>query len=104
MQNNSGINPTGHYVLVLPDPVEEKTKGGIFLPNETIENEQRDTTKGTLVAVGPIGWAEFGDGTPWAAPGARVSYGKYAGRDMKGADGKAYVLMNCEDILAVLDA
>ena len=103
MQNNSGINPTGHYILVLPNEVETKTASGIILVDETIENAQRDTTAGILIACGPIGWTEFGDGKPWAKIGDQVSYGKYAGRDMTGADGKQYVLMNAEDVLAVLD-
>jgi len=101
--NKSGINPTGHYILVFPDPVEEKTKSGLILVNETIENKKRDTTKGTVVAIGRIGWDEFGDKTPWAKVGDHVTYGKFAGRDMDGADGNKYVLMNSEDILAVLD-
>lgn len=103
MKNESGINPTGHYILILPIEVEKKTAGGLYLANETIENKQRDTTQGTLVAVGAIGWKEFGDGSPWAKVGDKVSFGKYAGRDMIGVDGKRYILANCEDILAVLD-
>lgn len=103
MKNVSGIKPTGHYVLIKPDQVEEKTSGGIILAPSTVENEQRDTTKGTLVAVGPTGWSELGYGHPWAEPGDHVSYGRHAGRFMKGSDGVEYVLMNCEDILAVLN-
>lgn len=103
MKNKSGIFPCGHYILILPDEVEKKTAGGIILANETIENKQRDTTQGTLVAVGDIGWREFGDGKPWAVVGDKVSFGKYAGRDMTGIDAKRYILANCEDILAVLE-
>ena len=101
--NNSGLSPQGHYILILPEEVEKKTASGIILVDETIENKQRDTTQGTLVAVGHIGWSEFGDGQPWAKVGDKVIYGKYAGRDMTGKDGKKYVLMNCEDILAVIE-
>lgn len=100
--NKSGINPTGHYILVLPDEVKTKTDSGLILVPETVEQKERETTKGILVAVGPIGWAEFGDGAAWAQAGDHVCYGKYAGRNMDGVDGKKYVLMNCEDILAVL--
>ena len=103
MQNKSGINPTGHYILILPDEVEKKSAGGIILVDETIQTKERETTEGTLVAIGDIGWAEFGDGKPWAKVGDRVCFGKFAGRDMTGVDGGKYVLMNCEDILAVLD-
>ena len=101
--NKSGIIPTGHYILVKPDPVETKTSGGIVLVQETIDTEQRNTTKGILVAIGPIGWAEFGNGEPWAKLGDHVCYGQYAGRNMKGIDDERYVLMNCEDILAVIN-
>jgi len=103
MKNESGINPTGHYILILPDEVEQKTAGGLYLANETIENKEREITQGTLVAVGKIGWKEFGDGTPWAKVGDKVCFGKYAGRDMTGIDEKRYILANCEDVLAVLD-
>ena len=103
MDNLAGITPCGHYILVLPEKVEEKTAGGLYLPNEAKDSAERDTTKGTLIAVGPIGWSEFGDGAAWAKPGDRVTFGKYAGRDMKGADGKRYILANCEDILAILE-
>lgn len=102
MKNNSGINPCGHYILILPAGVEKTSKGGIILVDETIEAKERETTEGILIAVGHIGWAEFNDGKPWAKVGDRVCYGKFAGRDMTGIDGQKYVLMNCEDILAVL--
>ena len=39
MTNESGITPLDVRVLVLPDPVEEKTKGGIFLPEAHQERE-----------------------------------------------------------------
>ena len=102
MDNQSGINPCGHYILVLPDEVETKSAGGIILVDETIDNAERDTTTGTLVAIGPIGWADFADGYAWAHIGERVTFGKHAGRDMTGTDDKKYILMNAEDILAVL--
>ena len=102
VKNTSGIQPTGHYILILPDEVKTKTEGGLILVPETVEQKERETTKGILIAVGHIGWAEFGDGSFWAEIGDYVCYGKYAGRDMDGDDGKKYVLMNAEDILAVL--
>lgn len=103
MKNESGIAPCGHYILVFPDKVEAKTKGGLYLPEEAKDTAKRETTRGTLVAVGPTGWADFHDGAPWAEAGDRVTFGKHAGREMKGKDGLDYILMNAEDILAVLD-
>jgi co-chaperonin GroES (HSP10) len=103
IENKSGINPTGHYILILPDEVKSKTDSGLILVQETVEQKERETTKGVLIAVGPIGWDEFGDGAAWAEVGDHVCYGKYAGRAMVGVDGKKYVLANAEDVLAVLD-
>ena len=102
IENKSGIHPTGHHVLVLPDKVEEKTEGGIYLPEPAREEEQRAATKGILIDVGPTAWQEFADGEPWAQKGDYVSYAKYGGINMKGKDGKDYILLNDQDILAVL--
>jgi len=101
--NESGIYPSGHYILILPDEVKTKTDGGLILVPETVAQKERETTKGILIDVGHIGWAEFGNGEPWAKIGDKVCYGKYAGRNMTGVDGKKYILANCEDILAVLE-
>lgn len=100
-KHNVGIHATGHHCLVLPDEVAEKTKGGIILAPQSREQEQRAATKGILVDIGPSAWAEFADGEPWAKVGDYVSFAKYAGIEMKGNDGKKYVLLNDQDILAV---
>lgn len=102
MENNSGILPTGGHVLVKADPVEAKTKGGIYLPDTTRDQEQRAATMGTVVAVGPSAWMDLDDGHPWAEVGDHVSYAKYAGVEMIGKDEQNYVLINDNDILAVL--
>lgn len=102
MKNNSGIHCTGHHVLVLPDEVKEKTAGGIYLAPQGREIEQRAATKGILIDVGPTAWKEFANGKAWAKVGDYVSYAKYGGVDME-SKGKKYVLLNDEDILAVLN-
>ncbi len=100
--NQSGIIPTGGHLLVLPVKVEERTAGGIILPQETRDKEQQAATVGTLIAVGPGAWFDLDDGTPWAAVGDKVSYAKYAGVSMQGKDGQSYVLINDNDVLAKL--
>ena len=100
--NQSGIIPTGGHLLVYPDKVEEITKGGIYLPQETRDKEQQAATIGTLVAVGPGAWFDIDDGYPWAEVGDKVSYARYAGVSMTGQDGKDYVLINDNDVLAKL--
>lgn len=102
MTNESGILPTGGHVLIFPDVVEQKTKGGIFLPDTTRATEQRAATMGTVIAIGPGAWRDIDDGDPWAKLGDHVSYARYAGVEMQGQDEKSYVLINDNDILAVL--
>ena len=100
--NNSGILPTGGHLLVLPDKIEEKTSGGIYMPETVRDQEQVAATKGTLIAIGPGAWIDLDDGQAWAEVGDRISYGRYAGISMKGQDGEDYVLMNDNDVLARL--
>lgn len=102
MKNKSGIEPTGGHILVLPDPVEEVTKGGIVIPETLREKEQLAATSGTLIAVGKSAWTDLDDGHAWAKVGDHVSYGRYAGVTIKGKDEINYVLLNDNDLLAVL--
>jgi len=101
--NMSGIYPTGGHVLVKPDKVEEKTAGGIYIPDTTRDKEQQAATVGTIVAIGKSAWKDLDDGHAWAEINNRVSYAKYAGITMVGNDSEDYVLINDNDILAVLD-
>ena len=100
--DSSGIIPTGGHLLVLPDKVEEKTEGGIYLPDTARDKEQAAATSGVLIAVGDSAWADLDDGSPWAIVGDRVTYGRYAGVTLTGKDGVNYVLLNDNDILARL--
>jgi chaperonin GroES len=100
--DGSAIIPTGGHLLVLPDKVEEKTEGGIYLPDTTKDKEQAAATSGTIIAVGASAWKDLDDGQPWAYEGDRVTYGRYAGVTLTGKDGIDYVLLNDNDILARL--
>lgn len=100
--NQSGILPTGGHLLVLPEKVEEMTAGGIILPQETRDKEQRESTVGILIAVGAGAWVDLDDGSPWAEVGDKVSYPRHAGVSMTGRDGESYVLINDNDVLAKL--
>jgi chaperonin GroES len=101
-KNKPGIEPTGHHVLVKPDVVREKTSGGIYIPDEARQNEQRGATKGILVAIGPTAWVDLANGKPWAKVNDYVSYARHAGINMKGSDDEDYTLLNDQDILAIL--
>ena len=51
--NTSGIFPYLDRVLVKPDEIEEKSEGGIYLPDQVTERHQQAQATGTLIAVGP---------------------------------------------------
>lgn len=106
MENKSGIYPTEYKVLVSPIKVDEKTKGGIILPDEHKDREQFAQMEGVLVAVSPLAFtyadvAEW-QGQPKPKPGDRVLFAKFAGASVKGRDGENYRLCNDKDLTATL--
>lgn len=94
------LKPLGDRVVVKPLEEEERTKGGIVLPDTAKEKPQH----GEVIAVGPGEWDE--DGEKRIAldvkPGDRVLYAKYAGTEVKTDDGDLLVL-RASDILAIVE-
>ena len=104
--NLTGIYPTEFKVLILPDPVEEVTKGGIIVPTSKAEADKYATIEGRIVAVSHLAFTyataeEWGDNKP--KPGDRVIFAKYAGVRHKAKDGQEYLLVNDKDIVAVIE-
>ena len=104
--NLTGIYPTEFKVLILPDPVEEVTKGGIIVPPSKAEADKYATIEGRIVAVSHLAFTyataeEWGDNKP--KPGDRVIFAKYAGVRHKAKDGQEYLLVNDKDIVAVIE-
>lgn len=100
------IVPTGDRILVKPDPVETKTKGGILLAQDEKIAAAAAVT-GTLVAQGEIAWKEFVDGAfkqvyePFAKIGDRVQFRRYTGVSVKDPDtDEQFLLMNSTDVLS----
>ena len=87
------IKPLSDRVLILPNPAEEKTAGGLFIPDTAKEKP----LLGKVVAVGP-GTSEV---KMEVAVGDVVIYGKYAGTEIH-HDGEDYLIMKQSDIMAVL--
>lgn len=100
--NKSGIEPLDLRILVKPDPVEERTAGGIILADATKDRKKYAATRATLIAVGDNAFKEWGQATT-PKPGARVCYAQYSGAEQEGLDGERYVLMNDADLLAVIE-
>ena len=87
------IKPLADRVLIKPDPAEEKTAGGLFIP----ETAKEKPLAGTVVAAGP-GTDEV---KMEVKAGDKVLYGKYAGTEVT-HDGETYLIMRVSDILAIL--
>ncbi|HEY9690337.1 MAG: co-chaperone GroES [Limnothrix sp.] len=94
----STVTPLGDRVLVKVAAAEEKTAGGILLPDNAKEKPQ----VGEVVAVGPGKRNDDGSRqAPEVSTGNKVLYSKYAGTDIK-LGGEDYVLLSEKDILAVV--
>lgn len=96
--NATTLKPLGDRVLVRIAEAEEKTSGGILLPDSSKEKPQM----GEVTAVGPGARDDQGEHQALDVQvGDRVLYSKYAGTDLKLA-GEEYVLLREQDILATL--
>ena len=90
------IRPLDDRVVVEPLEAEEKTAGGILLPDSAKEKPQR----GKVIAAGPGKIRDNGERTPLSVKvGDEVLYGRYAGSDVK-EEGKEFKVMREADILA----
>lgn len=93
------VKPLDDRVLVSQCEAEEKTVGGIVLPDTAKEKPQR----GKVVAAGPGKLLDSGErGKMSVSVGDEVFYGKYAGSDVE-IDGTKYVILKETDILAIID-
>lgn len=102
MTNPSGIRPLDLRIVVRPDAIEEKTAGGIYIPDKTKEKLKYAATRATLIAKGANAFREWGDGNAPEA-GDRICYAQYSGAEQEGKDGERYVIMNDADVLAVIE-
>lgn len=92
------VSPLGDGVFVRPQVRDEKTRGGIFLPDTAKEKPQ----EGVVIAVGPGRYDAKGKRQELQVkPEQRVLYAKYAGTEIS-IDGVDYLLLKESDILAVL--
>lgn len=93
------IKPLGDRVVVKPLEAENKTKGGIVLPDTAKEKPQ----EGKVVAVGKGKVLENGTvQAPEVKVGDKVLYGKYSGNEITTKEGEELLIMREEDILAII--
>jgi len=93
------IRPLGDRVVVKALPLEDRTKGGIVLPDTVKEKPQ----KGEIVAVGSGRLLDSGQRVAIdLKPGDQVLYSKYAGNEVK-IDDVDYLILRETDVLGVLE-
>lgn len=87
------VKPLADRVLIEPNPAEEKTAGGLFIPDTAKEKP----LAGKVIAVGP----GTSDVKMEVKVGDQVLYGKYAGTELE-LEGEKYLIMRQSDVLAVV--
>lgn len=93
------FRPLHDRVVVEALELEEKTAGGIIIPDTAKEKPMQ----GKVVAVGPGARSESGELTPLdVKAGDRVLYGKWSGTEVK-VDGKDLLIMRESDIMGILE-
>jgi chaperonin GroES len=93
------VRPLHDRVIVKRIEEEEKTKGGIIIPDTAKEKP----IEGKIVAAGNGKVLENGSKVPLEVKkGDRVLFGKYAGTDIK-IDGKEHLIMREDDIIAIME-
>jgi chaperonin GroES len=92
------FRPLHDRVVVRRINAEEKTKGGIIIPDTAQEKPQ----EGEVIAVGPGGRDDSGKLIPIdVKPGSRVLFGKWSGTEVK-LDGEELLIMKESDIMGVI--
>ena len=89
------LKPLGFYVLIEPQKVEEKTAGGIYIPQETQEKQQHAMSRGEIIAVGPA--SNMADD----CVGKTALFGRYAGVEVE-EGGRTFRLIDAQDVRAVV--
>jgi len=93
------VRPLNDRVLVIRMEEEEKSTGGIIIPDTAKEKPQQ----GRVVAIGPGKLDKFGNRIALnIKEGDRVLFSKYAGTEIK-IDGHEHVFMKEDDILGIMD-
>ena len=93
------LKPLGDRIIVKPLEAEEKTKGGILLPDTAKEKPH----EGKVVAIGKGRVSDDGKViAPEVKVGDRILYGKYSGTEITTANGDELLIMKEEDILAIV--
>ena len=98
-QQKAKIRPLGDRIVVEPLEEDEKTTGGIFLPDTAKEKPQR----GKVIAAGPGKMLDSGEIAPMSvSAGDVILFAKYGGTEVQ-VEGKDLLIMHESDVLAKVD-
>jgi co-chaperonin GroES (HSP10) len=99
-----GIEPTEFACLLAMAEKQEKTSGGILLPEATVEKEGWGSTHARLLAVSALAFS-YTDRTDWNPPrvGDVVFTGRFPGNEVIGRDGKSYRLCSDREISGIIE-
>jgi chaperonin GroES len=93
------IKPLQDRLVIKRLEEEEKTKGGIIIPDSAKEKPQ----EGRVVAVGDGKTLESGKKAPLTVkPGDKILFGKYSGTEIK-IDGEEHLILREDDVLAIVE-
>tara|TARA_R100001443_G_scaffold90864_3_gene97464 strand:+ start:2002 stop:2436 length:435 start_codon:yes stop_codon:yes gene_type:complete len=96
--------PVGYRLLVRPYQPKKKTKGGLYLTEQTLETQQLTTVVGLVVKMGDLCYKDknkFPTG-PWCQEGQFIVYGRYAGARFKTKYGEHRIL-NDDEIIGTIN-
>ena len=97
--------PAGWRVIVEVKEIENKTKGGVYLPDQSVDVMRYGAATGVVRAMGDLAYKDenkFGAGGPWCKVGDTVVIAKHSGWRFK-QDGKDFKVLNDDEIIAVVD-
>ena len=94
--------PTGWRIIVLPYRGKGKTEGGIYLPDQVVEENQVATQVGYVLKVGSLAYKDPDKfDSPWCQKGDWVMFARYAGSRIK-IDGGEVRILNDDEVLATI--
>ena len=95
-------SPTGWRLVVLPYRGKGKTEGGVYLPDQVVEENQVATQVGYVLKVGPLAYKDPDKfDSPWCKEKDWVMFARYAGSRFK-IDGGEVRILNDDEVLATI--
>lgn len=97
--NPSGLEPLEYNLIVKPVKVEEKTAGGLIMPDTHTDKLQWKEQRAKVVAVSRIAF-NYESCAPVVRRGDMILMAEYAGGEVTGLDGEKYRIIKDKDVLA----